>query len=355
MGAGVSTNHTTEKPPRMTPRRLFRLVLSWLAAVPAAAARYLRRRVTIMLVPHTERAARSVQINIFAITFFTFLFITVLAGFAYLIAAGGDADRRVTADGTRLRMAEASLDSVREEVVQFLQVYDDFTAVLADTLRRVDPGAAGGIASSAGTDLAALLRTDELGDERTRQVQQLQRAVQTLRGSLGPLGELSEVIGLHGELLRDIPNLWPVMNGLGHVTMEFGPNIHPFLGTWYMHRGLDIWYYPGTPIISAGNGVVWDTGFDGISGFGWFVEIDHNYGFRTKYTHLSAVSVRKGQEVTQGQRIGTLGSSGTATGPHLHFEIQIGNEVIDPAHFLKLSRPGFARPTVSSGRTRPLR
>ena len=296
-----------------------------------------------MLVPHTERQVHTLQVCVFAMLFLVFLLVSVAGGFSYLITVSHDTDQLVRDSSVRIRDAEASLEEVRSEIVVFLQAYDEFRAALTGTLRRIDGNAGLGGGRAGDFDLAALLRTADLAEEGLQEIQYLQRAVSSLRGAIGPLGELSEVIGLHRELLRDIPNMWPLINGLGRVTMEFGPNVHPFLKTWYMHRGFDIWWHTGTPIVAAGNGVVADAGFDPISGFGWFVEIDHAYGFRSKYAHMNSVDVRRGQQVTQGQRIGTLGSSGNSTGPHLHFEIHIGTELIDPAHFLKLSTPDFAR------------
>lgn len=334
---------------------MFQKLVRLIAGMPLRIAGYFRRRVTVMVVPHSDRQPRSVQLQVSAVLFIVMLAGIVLASFVFLVGAGEQSVQSAAGGGARLRDAEASLEQIREEVLYFLQVYDEFTSVLSDTLRRVDGELPQSVSTAPRADLASLLRTDSLGDGQRRQIEKLQQAVATLRASIAPLGELSEALELHNELLADLPNLWPVINGLGHITMEFGPNIHPFTGVWYMHRGLDIWYYPGTPIIAAGNGVVSDVGFDNISGFGWFVEIDHPYGFRTKYTHLTTVSVRRGQEVSQGERIGTLGSSGTATGPHLHFEIHLGNELIDPAYFLKLSTPGLTRRSPLINATRPLR
>lgn len=334
---------------------MFRRLLRIVASIPAHVSGFFRRRVTVMLVPHSDRQPRSVQLKVSAMVFVAFLVVVVLSSFVFLVGAGEHSLRNAAGEGARLRDAEASLEQLREEVVHFLQVYDDFTRVLADTLQRVDGELPGRGRPVERADLASLLRTDGIGDSQRRQIQKLQDVVASLRSAIGPLGELSEALELHKELLSDLPNLWPVINGLGHITMEFGPNIHPITGVWYMHRGLDIWHYPGTPLVAAGNGVVSEVRYDNVSGFGWYIEIDHPYGFRTKYTHMNSIDVQRGQVVSQGDRIGTLGSSGTATGPHLHFEIQLGNELIDPAYFLKLSTPDLTSRAPVFNTTRPLR
>ncbi|HOV63162.1 MAG TPA: M23 family metallopeptidase, partial [Spirochaetia bacterium] len=67
-----------------------------------------------------------------------------------------------------------------------------------------------------------------------------------------------------------------------------------------------------------------------------YVVIRHSYGFQTKYGHLDSVYVEEGDTVTQGQKIGTMGNTGLSTGPHLHFEVRIGSQVVDPARFLNV-------------------
>lgn len=326
-------------------------VRSWFRSAGAfvrRVARSGRQRFTIMFIPHSEKRVLNVQLNTFALLFITLLAVAVVGGFVYLATVFTGTERLADETGSRLREAEASLEQVRQEVGEFLQVYDEFEQTLSSTLQRLD------IASGddpdtpvSGGDLASMLNLEQVGDGEMREILDLQRVVASLRTSMGPLSEISDVLDIHRQLLSDIPNYWPVMGGLGFVTMEFGPNIHPIQGIWYMHKGIDIAHYPGTPIVAAANGVVTDAGFDNVSGYGGFVEIDHNYGFKTKYGHMASLSVDEGDEVVQGQRIGTMGNTGLSTGTHLDFQIWIGTENIDPAYFLKLSKPDFNRRTRS--------
>jgi len=322
----------------------------WYVVAYRAATRALRRivrmgdrRVTVMFVPDSDRPVRSFQMRWFAALFVATLASLVLTSFVYLIAVGARTGDSVDAAGERLRQTEASLERVRGEVLDFLEVYAQFEGVLTDTVSRVEGESTEQPIAPAGADVASLLRlqSGQAGWEDDTEL--LEQAIALMRDSVGSLDRLADVIEVHKAVVEDLPTLWPVINGLGQVTMEFGPNIHPILNAWYMHRGFDIWHYTGTPIISAGNGTVAEAGYDSLSGFGWYVEIDHPYGFRTKYTHMNRVDVAAGEVVAQGQRIGTLGSSGLVTGPHLHFEIQLGTELIDPAYFLKLSKPDFNR------------
>jgi murein DD-endopeptidase MepM/ murein hydrolase activator NlpD len=136
-------------------------------------------------------------------------------------------------------------------------------------------------------------------------------------------------------VLRDIPNAWPVGGNGGNVSMEFGPNIHPITGQWYLHKGLDIAGTPGTPIIATADGEVTLAGYD--PGYGFQVVLRHDFGFSTRYPHMREIAVSEGQEIVQGQVVGYMGRSGIVTGTHLHFEVMLGPEILDPAPFLLIS------------------
>jgi hypothetical protein len=116
----------------------------------------------------------------------------------------------------------------------------------------------------------------------------------------------------------------------GVMTSPFGMRYHPILHFSRLHTGVD-WGAPiGTPVLAAGNGVVLKAGWD--SGYGRRVEIQHANGYVTTYNHMSGFGrgVAEGVRVTQGQVIGYLGQSGLATGPHLHYEVIINGNFVDP-------------------------
>jgi murein DD-endopeptidase MepM/ murein hydrolase activator NlpD len=96
-----------------------------------------------------------------------------------------------------------------------------------------------------------------------------------------------------------------------------------------MHRGLDIAAPIGTPIYASDGGTVISAGWNS-GGYGQLIEIDHKNGYTTRYAHLNKISVKVGQEVPQGFRIGDMGTTGRSTGPHLHFEIRKGGGAVDP-------------------------
>ncbi|HMF04205.1 MAG TPA: peptidoglycan DD-metalloendopeptidase family protein [Acidimicrobiia bacterium] len=119
--------------------------------------------------------------------------------------------------------------------------------------------------------------------------------------------------------------IWPVD---GPITSGFGPRVQPIIGASTFHPGVDIAASQGTPIKAAGDGVVKMAGPNG--GYGNFTLIDHGGGLATGYGHQSRIAVSVGQHVSTGQVIGYVGSTGTSTGPHLHWEVRVNGNPVNP-------------------------
>lgn len=117
------------------------------------------------------------------------------------------------------------------------------------------------------------------------------------------------------------------------VTSGFAMRFHPILQSWRAHNGVDYGAPAGTPVRSVADGVVETAGRQ--NGYGNVIQLQHGAGKTTIYAHLTKIDVRQGQRVEQGQRIGTVGATGWATGPHLHFEFRVGGRFQDP---LKVAR-----------------
>ncbi|SET16065.1 peptidoglycan DD-metalloendopeptidase family protein [Anaerobranca gottschalkii] len=124
---------------------------------------------------------------------------------------------------------------------------------------------------------------------------------------------------------------WPVQYGVGVITSHFGNRVHPITGRPDFHTGVDIAHSAGTPIYAAAGGRVVTSEYRG--GYGNLVIIDHGNGYTTYYAHLQSMSVKVGDRVNQGQIIGRMGRTGSATGVHLHFEIRRNGTALNPMNF----------------------
>ena len=127
------------------------------------------------------------------------------------------------------------------------------------------------------------------------------------------------------------PSKWPVDSG--YVSSEFGGRANPFDGSGDYHPGIDIAENYGAPIYASASGYVQRAGWYG--GYGNYVNISHDYGYATAYGHMSSISVSSGDYVEKGQVIGYVGSTGYSTGPHLHFEVLLNGEQVNPRKLIK--------------------
>lgn len=167
------------------------------------------------------------------------------------------------------------------------------------------------------------------------------RWVQTIHQDLTDLGrealrrrqnfnELQGILQAQKSILLATPSLWPV---LGHITSKFGDTrISESAGGARPHNGLDISAPIGTPVRATADGVV--VFADKESYYGLLICLDHGHGFTTLYGHLKDIRVKVGERVRKGKVIGSVGVTGKTTGPHLHYEVRIHNQPVNPAPYL---------------------
>ena len=141
--------------------------------------------------------------------------------------------------------------------------------------------------------------------------------------------EIGKKLSENKKLFAAIPAIKPCTGTVG--LHGFGMRLHPILGIKRMHDGIDIITDRGTPVHATGNGKIDFVGYRG--GYGLCIEIDHGFGYRSVYAHLSKTLVKKGQNVKRGDLIAKTGSSGLATGPHLHYEVHHNGVYENPTGF----------------------
>ncbi|MCA1606286.1 MAG: M23 family metallopeptidase [Acidobacteria bacterium] len=152
----------------------------------------------------------------------------------------------------------------------------------------------------------------------------------------GKMSELERNMHAHENVLRQrgyTPSAWPVV---GKLESGFGGRRNPFGGNSYeFHSGQDIDAKTGDPVVAGASGKVTFVGWQ--NGYGQLVVIDHGDGLTSRYGHLSQIEVTQNQTVERSQLIGRVGSTGRSTGPHLHYEIRMNDEAINPLQYLLTS------------------
>ena len=228
-----------------------------------------------------------------------------------------DAAARQSIDALAVRLGElqarlARLDALGERVAGIV-------GVRAPETSRPLPGRGGALPSQSRSftlgELSSAIDRVALGVER--------------RGD--HLGMIDSELLLREVMGRLLPTSQPLEDA--SPGSDFGWRIDPFNGRSTLHEGVDFNAPSGTPIVAAGAGIVVYSGW--YPGYGRRVDIDHGAGVVTRYAHASRLLVKVGDIVTQGQKIAAVGSSGRSTGSHLHFEVRVNDEPLDPLQYLR--------------------
>ncbi len=175
--------------------------------------------------------------------------------------------------------------------------------------------------------------SSELIEASLDKVDLLKRKLSIQKKSLDTIFNLALV---REEKLASIPSIKPIQEDKLKRSVRymsgFGFRIHPVHKVKKFHKGIDFTCPVGTPIQATGNGVIKKIQNKRI-GYGKHIVIDHGFGYETLYAHLSEIHVKVGQKIIKGQKIGEVGSTGTSTAPHLHYEVRIKGKAVNPIDY----------------------
>jgi murein DD-endopeptidase MepM/ murein hydrolase activator NlpD len=300
-----------------------------------------RSRWTVMLVPHDNERVRSWQLSartlrsaatggVAAILLFTFVGI-------FLFARGGT-DLRAAHLRSENRLLAAEVEHMRAQVAVLNESLDSLAThgreyrviaglpVLSSDIQRVGVG-------GPGTRRVAPLmylnsRMGRRVEETSNDIGTLNRRARLLQSSLN---EAFGTLRANRERLASIPTVAPAS---GPLTSLFSPaRHHPVLHITRPHKGIDIAAAVGEPILAPARGRVVFAG-NRSNGYGNMVEIDHGFGYITRFAHASRLLVHTGQIVRRGDVIALVGATGLVTGPHLHYEVEVNGQQVDPLNFI---------------------
>jgi len=297
-----------------------------------------RQRFTVMFIPHSEKKIFNFHISVFALLFLFFLIIFIILSFFGLVTHFTTADKKITSMENSLDLTETDLNKLKEEISKVGLTWKDFRYTMNELLEVLGTEeASGNFEQGQGGDYTSFFSFDSVDENSLIEINELRSLRLELEGAISPMGDLTNLLESKKEFLTDIPTLWPIL-GKGNLTAYFGVEQNPFSNTFRLHRGIDIAWSYNTPIVATANGKVQSIDYQ-PSGLGIVIKIGHKYGFATRYGHLNKPAVVKGQNVIRGQIIGYMGNTGLSTGPHLHYEVWMGTQVVDPLLFLDIKSP----------------
>jgi murein DD-endopeptidase MepM/ murein hydrolase activator NlpD len=306
-----------------------------IAGALLAAGRFLTRRYTVVFVPHSEKRVYNYHISVLSILCFLMVAGAILGGGLWYGVSYNSARTILAGKDNSLREADANLNQLRDETALLLREVKDFETALSETLSALGQDPSTQRQQVYGGDLGSFFNIRETPEGLLQEVDDVRRLSSYLSSAAGPIREIGSMLNSQSALLTEIPSIWPVKSGLGHISMFFGQNINPFSGQYYIHKGIDIsTFRSGDPVVTTADGQV--VTIEYTEDFGNYVIIRHKHGYYTRYAHLLSARVRLGQRVQQGEVIGYIGNTGLSTGPHLHYEIHIGSDVVDPYKYMNI-------------------
>lgn len=285
----------------------------------------------------SEKSLNFLEIKHFkekAIAIFTIsvlLLSSVLFGLFYLITNLSDKDK----DLKTLREENKKLKTKFSELSdQYIKLEDELVSLnnLSDNLRlatNLNPVSIEERKLGIGGSSSIEKLYSEFGSDISGVINIAETVTKRFEFEKKQFNQITEKIKQNNLLFESIPAIVPTT---GNYSLEsFGMRMHPILGVNKMHNGIDIINDVGTLVKSSGKGKIVFVGPKG--GYGLAVEIDHGFGYKTIYAHLSSTLVKEGQSVTRGQSIAKSGNSGLSSGPHLHYEVLHNGQNLNPADF----------------------
>ena len=240
---------------------------------------------------------------------------------------------------SKLRELRALRERVSEQDLALYQLHAKFEGLVAEVerLRAMDHrvmslakvneslrgGGSAGVGGAETPEGSAAHRLDRLLDL------EFDRMRKAMLVDVRELDLIGEKLDSRRLILESVPRGWPVR---GMLSSGFGVRTSPFTDTPVFHHGMDIVARPGAQVAASASGTVVKSSFEAL--LGNVVVLDHGSGYRSVYAHLSERVVAEGAFVAKGEPVGTVGSTGRTTGPHLHYEVRVNGLPVNPARYL---------------------
>jgi len=300
------------------------------------------RRYTILIADRTTGVVRRFTISLRP----TLAFIATLFALPILMGLGARWSARVEIADLKAEKVALVMEneSYRAATGQLAGQVSSLQSAITELSERaaVDPAVQKAMEKLPGLDRATAMGGGGLPTESARSV--VSAALSSPENTFGMLRDLLGILENRLQTVRygverrqalanATPSIWPAT---GWLSSSFGDRPDPFNGEENFHPGIDISADRGTPVYAPADGTVESASYSG--NYGNLIVIEHGFGIATRYGHLSRFAVQAGQIVKRGDLIGFVGSTGRASGPHLHYEVTLNGRLINPLRLLTAER-----------------
>ncbi len=300
---------------------------------------------TFMVVPNNSGQIRSIAIPFYAIVLILVVIIFnlyIFIGYTTQIWKLDSIKKQIFVKNRQIELlkreqghVKPTLDKARKTLEELNQLKKEREQLLATWRNIQQKSGRGGVPVSRGVFVRSYRFNSQATDNPSETtLQKLETSMYDLdryiKEESQEQARLLKSLQDYDSKLDHTPTIWPVQS---MVTSLFGRRFHPKLQYYRAHTGVDLKAHYGSKVRAAAAGTVNYAGWR--SGYGYTVVISHGYGYETLYAHNSKLIIRAGAKVKKGQVISLSGNSGTSTGPHLHYEVHVNNEPVNPIMFLK--------------------
>ena len=297
-----------------------------------------KEKISVLIIPHQKGTIREIKISPRALVLFLVGATVVLSScvFFSLSGVGGVVDKlKLSRLEKKNELLQAKLDemnstisSLQGQMAELIEKEQQVRMVFG--LPEVDPqirelGVGGPMPENQDY-------TDQDFEELYLAETQLDKLLRQAKFEKDNFEEIYSSLSDRKKTLDHTPSIRP---SSGYLSCGFGMRVDPFTGRRVLHRGVDLAADIGTPVHVTADGVVSKVKRD--VGLGKLIEVNHGYGYKTVYAHLSRISVKRGQHLSRGELIGAVGNTGYSTGPHLHYEVHFQGRARNPLRYFLVS------------------
>jgi len=304
-------------------------IIDWLDHVVTVIHTKGRKRVTLMIVPHSEKKIVHFQVSNYVIFISSFIFTTVVILTSAMIINHSSTVKEIS----RLRIygndSQAQIQLFKDEINKLYDSFQQFKPELTYLFSLTPDNYVDSLWAKGGAQAAPGLSSDETGISPSIEELNIEEMQRELEVSRKVLVNVKTFLKNRKKIIENTPSIWPAR---GYIVSPFGNRLSPFSLKEEFNKGIDIASFPGTEIKATAPGTIEEIKWDPVLGI--TIVIRHKYGFLTFYSHCQRVTVAADQTIAKGEIIGYVGKTGNTNMHILHYQIKIGTEYVDPTPYL---------------------